>query len=315
MIFSTIAQVGSLGIPTARYCGVGSCATAYNSGVYAIGTNPANLSLDTSKFQVTPFVPGLGIKLTNSYFSINEYAKYFRPCNESPKTLSVQDKADILQIFSDRSSFFILSNSVYFSMVYYPSDKIGAFGLSLSDYVALNAAIPSDLMDLVLFGNKVGSTYSFSDLNIQSWYLRSLNFSYSREFEIKKSKILKSANVGIGLKYVWGFAYAGIDYALGTLTTGKFNELTGRADARANVAVSDDFGYYYTIDSTSQNRQIKWNSRNGSASAFPKPAGSGYGVDVGLTLNFVNSLRISMAITDIGKIKWTENAASMSVFW
>jgi hypothetical protein len=68
-------------------------------------------------------------------------------------------------------------------------------------------------------------------------------------------------------------------------------------------AFSDGFGVKYDFDS------LEHESKFG---LFMPPAGNGFGFDFGFSLMLEDNWNVSLALTDIGSINWTKNAAKFN---
>jgi hypothetical protein len=130
------AQYGSIGPVDARSMGLGKTYTAYSTGIYSIGLNPANLILEDSVFIqfVTPLpLPTVSAQGGISVLSLDEFNYFFGGINGESRVLSESEKQSLNSSFenggyvSGGTSVQLLSFSII------PSKKIGAFGFAITD--------------------------------------------------------------------------------------------------------------------------------------------------------------------------------------
>ncbi|MGE5441265.1 MAG: DUF5723 family protein, partial [Bacteroidota bacterium] len=160
-------------------------------------------------------------------------------------------------------------------------------------------------------GNPEGSVINFSDAKLTAWWLRSYGLSYSRQINDLLTNVFKlpgnmfeQVTFGVTIKYIQGYAYAGTDQFNASIETND-NGIIADAQARGLIATSPNLGITYSFDSLSTKREGKF-------SAFPTPAGSGVGLDFGLTAKVNDILTLGLALTDAGSVKWKTNAAEYS---
>ncbi len=141
-----------------------------------------------------------------------------------------------------------------------------------------SARLYSEIMD----GSRVSS----------SWY-REYNLSYGQQ-------LYESYNLqlygGVGLRYINGIMMIEMAAENGELVS-------------SNISVSSDFGLSFGDTSQITNPTFI-PSRNVSAFrrlAFPRPVGRGYGIDFGITAIIKKNLRLGLAITNIGQLRWRGN--------
>lgn len=122
-----------------------------------------------------------------------------------------------------------------------------------------------------------------------------VNFSWTREYNLSYSNKLVSTDrvalyTGVGLKYIQG--YAGIDIAG-----------SGAGGDQGFVSLSPlfdvDFG------------EAQRNNPNALSGSGLEATGSGIGVDLGITLELEEKLRISASLVNIGSMTWRYNLYSL----
>ncbi|MBI5325989.1 MAG: hypothetical protein HZB41_12080, partial [Ignavibacteriae bacterium] len=195
-------------------------------------------------------------------------------------------------------NYFASINTI--SVAYNLPKKTGAIGINISDYISGSFVIPSSLAQLVLNGNEQGKTYSFDELNFQTWWLRAYSLSYSRELFKSENGFIKKFNAGMSFKYISGFAYTGIKKVKSSFHTSDKNVLSGYYYVEAYSSFSDDLAVKYDYDTVTHVYNLNY---------FTAPAGSGIGIDIGFSAELDSSLSIGLSITDIGAVNWTSNVA------
>lgn len=304
-IFSTyvFAQYGSIGSVDARSMGMGKTYTASSVGVYSIGLNPANLISEDSIFiqfaTILP-VPTVSAKGGIDVLSLDDINYFFSGINGKSRVLSEDDKQRLNQLFSGGGYVSSSASVQLLSFVVIPDKKIGAFGFAVSDFTGGKSRIPSALVDLALNGNTVNKVFDLSEAEVHSWWIRNYSLSYARKFDDLKAGLLESITAGFSIKLVHGFAYAGTESVGSYLTTSEQHEISGETNYTAFSSFSDNFGIKYEFDSL---------SHESSFQLFPGPAGTGIGLDFGLSFILPKLATFSIAVTDIGSITWSKNTA------
>jgi hypothetical protein len=311
LLISTLsfAQIGSIGSSDAVSTSMGKTYAAASRGIYAIGINPANLQFENpGGFEFA--LPNLSLRLGTNFLTINEFNYFFGGVpgpngGTVARYLTADDKDRMRNLFADGGSFLFDVNMLDFAVVYKPSDKIGTFGFSIQDLITAQFTFPAGVIDLALSGNPLGKEYTFDDTKLKMSWLRSYNFSYARDISFIAPKTFKQISVGVGLKYVQGFAYVGIDQISTKLVANADYSITEYGNVKMNTAFSPDFGIKYGFDSTAGKTNFKF-------SGSPQSAGSGMGFDFGLSAVINDRWSIALALTDIGSVKWNTNAAEYS---
>jgi len=301
-----IAQYGSIGAVDARSMGMGNTYTAYSVGVHSIGLNPANLILEDSVFIqfAVPFpLPTISAQGGISVLSLEDFNYFFGGINGKSRILSESEKQKLNSSFENGGYVSGGSSAQLLSFSIIPDKKIGAFGFAITDYSGGKAIIPAAIVDLALNGNTVDKVFDFSEAEVHSWWIRNYSLTYAGKFEDINTGLLEYVTGGVSFKYVQGFAYAGTERVNSFLTTSDKHEISGESNYLAFSSFSDNFGVEYSFDSL---------GRQSNFTLFPSPAGTGFGVDFGLTFSLREFATFSVAITDLGSITWRKNAARFS---
>ncbi len=324
--------------------GMGRVFVASSRGLEAIGTNPANLTLphrgkareiitesvshdslivsrdstgrDTSMVitvthdttiiidhappTVSFAIPVLsfGTMFGSDFINYDIYKKYFTGIMDSTGEkigypLNDEDKNNILEVFPSGIALTHFDYEMRLFGLTFHHDRIGDIGLSVIDRVSLNFDVPRDYVRFFFFGlDSAGSSYDFSGTNVRGWYLREYSLSYARELPMLRFKYFHNVSAGIGLKLVHGFA-AAITEKYNATFANRPNpqggwDLVGNFDSRILRST--------VVDSDSED-----------VSPFPSPAGSGFGVDLGIAADVYPGIRGAFSITDIGSVTWTKH--------
>ena len=297
------AQYGSIGAADARSMGLGKTYTAYSTGVYSIGINPANLILEEDVFIqfVTPLpLPTVSAQGGISVLSLDEFNYFFGGINGESRVLSEEEKQRLNSSFENGGYVSGSSSAQLLSFSIIPNKKVGAFGFAITDYSGGKGIIPAAIFDLALNGNPVDKLFDFSEAEVHSWWIRNYSLTYAQKITDVGTGILEYITGGVSFKYVQGFAYAGTERVGSYIQTSAKHEISGDSDYLAFTSFSDNFGVDYEFDSTDSESHFSF---------FPSPAGTGFGVDFGLTFSLKEFGNFSIAITDLGSITWTNNAA------
>ncbi|MGK9369429.1 DUF5723 family protein [Melioribacter sp. Ez-97] len=304
------AQIGgSVGLPDARSSSMAGAYTAVSEGLYSIAVNPANLSKSKGIELIMPLpLPSFSSVAGSNFFSLSDYNYYFGTytVDENGKKrgryLNEADKQNFIDLFGKGGGVSVNLFVRYFALAVTPSESFGALAFSVTDQIAADGKIPTGIAELLFKGNPPNSRYDFNDAEFKSWWLRKYSFSYSREFRISEEK---SIGAGISLHLINGLFYAGLDEIDSEIHTDSLGNIRGRANYSAKSAFSPNFGVEYDFENQSSYEE--------NISAFPEPAGTGFGADFGLSYRHNRAFTFALAITDIGAIEWNKRAAQFNV--
>jgi len=308
-------SAGSIGITDGRSVGMAKTYTTDSKGLGALGINPANIfsrSDTTRKWEIiTVFpLPQLGMKVGTNFLSINEFNYFFGESTTDAsgkkvgKYLTADDKARLVNLFSDGGTIQSDIQSTIFAISWKPSAKAGAFTFAISDVIGSNVTFPKGLVELLMNGNPPGDVFKFDDTQAKAWWLRKYSISWAHGMKFFP-KIFQDFNYGFSFNFVSGYFYFGIDRMNSLFTTGDHNSLTIKNDFMAHSSFSPDFGVTYSFDSASTKTKS-------SPSLFPSPAGNGFGMDLGFWGKINDVWGVGLSFTDLGSIKWKEKVAEFT---
>ncbi len=309
----------------ARGLSLSNASIVSSLGIDAYGINPANydyhpvlklkkksdskgkILLPKPKWEFSIMSVGGGYGSDKSIDFYNNYLKYLSINRES-----------FTGLFTDIGSVLNFRNNVlpeektdvnydfelkWFS-VNYSNPKIGGVNFTISDKVGLNTNVLSrdDYMPLTF-------TYNGRDLlNVElnqseaiAWWIRKYTIGYAKQFDIKG--LIKNISVGFSAGLVHGFGNV-ITYnsRLNVNTYGiteqsggtHVDSIKGKQSFYTQAALTDFFRDYS-------------DGAESHFTFFPKPAGTGYSFDLGMTMQIGEKIKIAASVTELGKIKWDYN--------
>jgi hypothetical protein len=273
----------------AQGMGMARTHVAMARGIDALGTNPANLALPDDATITISLLP-LGLHLGSDVFSYDLYRRYFTGIETEGGRVGVNltdaDKRDILGRFTNGLGHGVLDVEGRLLGVAVSLGGFGTAALTMTDRVAGSVAVPKEYLEFLFYGNSPGSRYDFGGSEASVAWTREYALSYARP--LPAIPVLQSWYGGISLKLVHGLSYAGIDRFKASLATSPVGVLDGTIDVLTRRAgldpTAEDFGQMVT--------------------PFPSPAGTGFGVDLGISGNLDEMIRVGISITDLGSISW-----------
>lgn len=317
-----------------------SSGMAFSSMVSGIGTdaysyNPANFDLNnfpklkikstggqminknfiSSSWQLSAFSAGGGYGSDSTVNFYNNYLSYLTidrqkfvnlftnltSVLEFRQNVLPNERTDVNYDFEFRWLSVNISNQNY-----------GTFNFSMSDKVGLNTNVYSKDEALPLtFGINIDPKTGKTDLTnvflkqaeAIAWWIRKYSVGYAKQFRPKKLLGIKSMSVGVSLGLVHGYGNVSTyESKISIGTWGVVNNngvnhvdsIKGKQDFHTQLAVTDFFRDY------SDGSETKFN-------LFPKPAGKGYFIDLGITAQISDQIRIAASVTDLGRITWDHN--------
>jgi len=313
-------SIGSAGddLSSGRTVAMARTYTASSRGIDALGLNPANLALDdrgsTVTFQIPPFT-GIGVLAGSDFINYKIYQDDFtgvdslgadgQPALDKNgkairigKTLSEADKQEILGLFPGGISHTQANFNITEFGLTVRSNTIGSFGLSVSDHAAINLDIPQGYLQTLLEAFPAnGAVYSLDGTSVKASWTREFNLSYARMLPVKLGWA-KNIAVGVGLKYVQGFAYLGTDHYTGAI---QILPTYYPGNVLNTQAISGNVNFLQYMSG------VNFDSTSSASEFLGKPAGRGMGVDLGFSAEVFPALRVAASLTDLGKITWSQN--------
>ncbi|MCF6170331.1 MAG: DUF5723 family protein [Bacteroidales bacterium] len=282
----------------------GGYATSSINDYQSLGINPANLGWKRNDHTMNLGLFEFGFSLYSEALTRSQIAN---DLYGNPVTLDMQGKKDAAAAFTDARMFGTASLMwVGFS---YQDEEIGGIAFSVRDRFTWHSLLNDNgasylflgyndpYFDSTAFENggqvgyrsraagvgQVSDIYKGSDYHMLMY--REFNLGYGR-------KVIKNDDfgwyLGINLKYLMG-------QAMVRYYQKENGELIG------NSSLSPGFAIDYSSNGI-YDGQVNKLTGNGL-----KTVGTGFGFDIGTTLEIKQNLKIGLAVNDIGSIKWTKN--------
>jgi len=282
-----------------RGIGMARTVNASARGLAALGVNPANLALGGEGMVSMSLLP-FGFRVNSELISMEAYREYFTgvpgPSGESdPRYLSDNDKEQILRAFSgnvatSRLDFEIMPVGV---AVYHSA--FGGIGAAMTEHIGVRVVVPKDLLQVMLYGlDSTGSRHQLDGTDLSAWWWREFNISYGTKLPVRLGK-RGELYAGVGLKYIAGF---------GVLETPRYKMLISN-QRESNNQYNTEFLADYLIR-RSGSEMMDPGSGGGPFTLSPHPAGTGFGLDLGIAL-MLDGIQIHCSMTDIGSVSWHRN--------
>jgi len=264
-----------------RALGMGGAYTALARGYEAVAWNPAMLAaLGRPGFSIN--LPRLNLELGSNALGFSDFRKY------ANSYLSDADKQTILGKIKDSTLAIRTLVGVGFGF------SVGPFALSAGSAGEMNLGIVKDAVRLALYGNApragASSLFTARGSNGRAWAATTLAGSFAHPFPVPVGHL----SVGATFKYVIG-NYLGSAGDLGTQVSA--NPLFSATEAGQAL--------YTNYDLAPGCRKF---ASFGSGTCGGR-AGSGYGVDLGGTLQLVGrGITLSAVLVNVvGKMTWDQD--------
>jgi hypothetical protein len=282
----------SVEFSNARSMGMARASMVSARGLDAIGLNPANLGMaDRSTLSVTMFP--MGLHIGTNFLSWDRFKEYFSGVETDSgkigRYLTESDKEDILQSIPGGTAKFIGGATITLFALSYIDESVGGIAFTINERMGASATIPDDYLRLLFYGNPVGSRYEFSGTTGNIQWTREYALHYGRS--ISGIPGLTSLSAGVSVKLLHGFMYGGIDDFSGMIQTDSASALSADLRYRSRQSLID------ALNDTAQVMGI-----------FPAPAGTGFGMDIGVSARIGQAFAAGVSVTDLGGITWTRNA-------
>ena len=302
---STQAQYGSFGVADARSLGMGNTYNATTFDLYAVGRNPGLLANKGGEHKVSVIFPNLTAQQYGVGDALSAFDYYSTNKLRSDGLITI-DKEKFQVALDNNGIMFVDMLLGFFSVAYHPNDRIGSFAFSMSDYMTGYMKIPDVVLNVNYGAEIPDGNFSLDEFAFKAWWLRSYTISYSRyvykDANIYKSQpgLVKNISAGISSKYVITYAYTDIGLSANVNYSTATQTLSGSYQANAIYSFSEDLGIANTFN-------------QGNAAPPPgflklKPAGRGFGFDIGAGAELQKGWILGFAITDLGSINWTGSA-------
>jgi hypothetical protein len=285
---------------------MGNTYNATTFDLYAIGKNPGLLANKGGEHKVSIIFPNL----TAQQYGIGEALStfdYYATNKLRSDGLITLDKEKFKVAIENNGIMFVDMLLGFFSAAYHPNEKIGSFAFSMSDYMTGYMDIPDIILD-VNYGSEIpDGTFSLDKFAFKAWWIRTYALSYSRyiikdKHNIYKNRpaLIKSLSAGITSKYVMTYAYTDIGLSANVNYSTATQTLSGSYQANAIHSFSEDLEIANTFNQGNEDPPPGFMQL--------KPAGKGFGFDIGGSAELRHGWIFGLSITDLGSINWTGSA-------
>ena len=298
-IFLHTALAGDLS--NIRGVGMGRTINAVSRGIDALGINPANIAIpDQGNFNLN-LLP-TGSRLSTELMTYGIYQEYFTgdgvdsTGKRLPKRLEMSDIDKILSQMPELPKTRVEAEMML-GGVSFQHPLVGGIGFGIIEHAGAVTTLSKDFFRMAAFGlEPTGSVYVFNGTEGSAWWYCEYNLSYGRKLPVEV-KFLKDLYAGIGLKIIRGY---------GISQTIKQKSSFGNYPDPANPT---QYTLRGNIDFLSTHAGADFFNEHSDApiTPFPDPVGKGTGLDIGLSGDLINGVRVAVSVTDIGKITWDKN--------
>lgn len=175
--------------------------------------------------------------------------------------------------------------------------------LEVGSHMRVGLNLPKDLFAFMK-EMKSDVTYNFGDMNLAARAYGDISYGYSRD-------VLLGIRVGAKFKYLVGVGNAHAEFTGCQARFGQ-DKWTMKMNGQVDMAIAD--GAFERGDALSGGR---YEIDGYDVDGFDM-AGKGFAVDLGVTWDLgkftklLKGLRVSVAVNDIGSIKWTNNSTAIA---
>jgi hypothetical protein len=337
-IIIVIFGLTSAAIAQSRYyssqsLGMGGGGTAYAGGYHANFINPANLMLKTHRAKNTLGFLNIGFKAGGSLVNVATYNKYLT----SGQLIAGNTRTDMLNDWFGASASNSRNVAADISIAPFGFSHRGsnqAFSLASRVRINQDMSVNKGMAELIFYGLDADKFSSPTPINFSSNTVAfaEISVGYARHImnlpDLFFAKDIK-LYAGIAPKYLYGVQTANVDFASTIqMTRGSQNE---------PFTINHQFAYsMQTVGTLSQQLQdySRAHSQNSEAEFgdyvdysgddLGGAQGTGFGVDLGATLEmdisnvpiplFITkekTLRLSMSLTDLGKLTYDNTPSSI----
>ncbi len=291
MVFSTGVFGGEK--TSIRAIGMAGVVASTSYGLDASGGNPANLAR-RDDWTVELGLLHFGLYAASDFLSYDIYTKYFTGTEGGegrvPVFLDNAAKQEILAEFDGPlGGMNIGFETLLFGVAVKATPSVG-LAFTVREQVRGFMEMPRNYLEFLFVGNPAGSLYDLSGLQLKGSWLRTYGLSVGFEIPLLNSR--SDLTIGVTGKLVHGFS----TYSTVSRDT--------RVETEENGTLIGEFHFATQHAGIDFDEARKLNEYG----LFLSPAGTGFGVDFGITASLNSFLSTSLSVTDIGAIKWRDHA-------
>lgn len=285
------------GLKSVESVSTGGGTSALSGGVAGLYANPAFLTVGEAKHRVEVQLVRVGASSGGDLFQFGPYRTLFTRGNQ--ESLSDADEVAVLDDWFGASMRTATSELevVPVAMTYRSPGGQWAVGGSVRARVVQQTALDRGVLDLMLRGTEPERTVP---LNGRTHLYNTVDVTGSFSYRFSGGPL----SVGVSPRLILGTGYA--DGVLESEVEVEEGALTHRFDYTARAAGPLSTGLYDSFDAFSAEpvQQVL-----GTTSGV---AGLGGGLDVGVSYAMHPGLHVSASITDLGMIRWTDGAQTVT---
>lgn len=279
--------------------GRGGAVNAFAKDYQAIGINPANLGLKHD-YKIAFSLGEVGAGIGSLSLNRAQLNKFVSGVEEE---LTTQEKTEYSAAFAKTNALNLNADVMSFGFSFY-LPKVGGFAISNRQRLMTHIGVNRNFANILFSGRNAplyqtsvytdettgnepllsaaldGSTFQIAAFN--EW-----NIAYGRQ--LVENDALKLA-VGVGYRYVQGIGALDINITGGQVTAYNAMSAVFNVDY-GNLRSDPSFQY---VDS------------RGGYPSF-SPAGTGHGLDVGISAEIQEKIRVGVSVTDLGSVRWKNN--------
>ncbi|MDA1119949.1 MAG: DUF5723 family protein [Bacteroidetes bacterium] len=238
-----------------------------------------------SKFYVSlPGLSGIHVAANNGFSFSDLFVKV-------PGQDSVEIDGDrFLKKLKSRDFLNVTSNISIFQFGI--STKVGNFSVFVNERISGGLTYPKKTLSFLWNGNGnlIGETFAEDDVRVKFNYFREFGVGYAREFQLA-GRPLKA---GLRVKMLQGLVNAESDKDFGF-----------------SISTQDDQFY---LDLTTKNPEFRTAGIEADkASYFINNGNKGIGFDLGAIYDLNENIKVSVAVNDLGTIKWKDEVKNYTV--
>lgn len=301
--FKGYSQFGSYGLTNARNIGMANTYTANSYGLFSVGINPGLLNKMPDGEEVSILFPSLtarGYGVSQTLSSLDYYGGVI-----DDRAINRLDPEAIIEALTEGGYISLSAVIGFFSIGIKPSEEIGTFAFTMTDYIAAYLNFPGFVADALNNHKPLDGSLSLDEFTYKTWWIRSYGLSYSRRlYHDPDGKIFKSVSGGAALKYINGFVYQDIVINASAAASHQDTLFAASFDATSRNSFSSDMTFlnFFEPDGKEPDNFL-----------FPKAAGKRMGFDLGFSAELNKGITLGLAITDIGKLEWGSNSGTRQI--
>ncbi|WP_022822455.1 DUF5723 family protein [Hymenobacter norwichensis] len=271
--------------------GRGGVATTFATDYQAIGINPANLGrVGGARFAFT--IGEFGVGVGSQSLTRDQLRKFVYSTNDA---LSAADKQELARAFTSDNAL-NLNGDVTTLALAMQIPALGGFAVSNRLRTAGHVELNKNAAELLFLGQNAPIYASASATNIplvsEALDGTQMQFSALNEFNIAWGKRLVDLplfqlSAGAGYRYIQGIGILDVRVKPGDLR------------AYSSLSPVFDIDYGNLVNNPGFNFRARTNGL--------QPVGTGHGFDLGVAIEAGKALRLGLAVTDLGNMRWEGN--------